>query len=95
MGVKDNNRFKELGAALKGKELPEETITTSPTSEVDIKVSSSKRRKKGKRSDPDYEQVGVYIQRKLHLEVKQRLLTNSERDFSDLVNELITNWLDE
>jgi hypothetical protein len=95
MSVKDNNRFKELGAALKGKELPEETTTLLPTSEVDLEAPSSKQRKKGKRSNPDYEQVGVYIQRKLHLEVKKRLLTNSERDFSDLVNELITNWLDE
>lgn len=78
-----SNRFKELSAALKGEETPPQELTPPP----------AKTRNRGKRSNPDYEQVGVYIQRELHLEVKKRLITEPEHDFSDLVNELLEGWL--
>lgn len=79
-----SNRFSELGAALKGKETPKEEPILPPT---------TKPRNRGKRSNPDYEQVGVYIKRDLHLDVKKHLITEPEHDFSDLVNELLTEWL--
>jgi hypothetical protein len=81
-----SNRFKELSAALKGEEpLQEKEVSPAPV--------KARTRNRGKRSNPDYEQVGVYIQRDLHLEVKKRLITEPEHDFSDLVNELLEGWL--
>jgi hypothetical protein len=77
-----SNRFKELGDALKEKETPETAIALPPP-----------RQKKGKRSNPDFEQVGAYIEKKIHMKVKKRLLDDPERDFSDLINDLLTDWL--
>lgn len=79
------NRFKDLSAALKGNEVQEvlkEEFMLPPKS-----------RNRGKRSNPDYEQVGIYIQRDIHIEVKKILIAEPEHDFSDLVNELLKEWL--
>lgn len=51
-----------------------------------------KRAKTGKRSDPSYTQVGCYIPKELNSRVKVKLVGDS-RDFSDLVAELLDNWL--
>ena len=51
-----------------------------------------KRAKTGKRSDPSYTQVGCYIPKELNNRVKVRLIEDS-RDFSDLVAELLEDWL--
>ncbi|WP_227500130.1 hypothetical protein [Synechococcus sp. PCC 7335] len=51
-----------------------------------------KRAKTGKRSDPSYTQVGCYIPKDLNSRVKVRLVEDS-RDFSDLVAELLNEWL--
>ena len=50
------------------------------------------RAKTGKRSDPNYTQVGCYLPRSLNNQVKVKLIDDS-RDFSDLVAELLTDWL--
>ena len=47
---------------------------------------------KGKRSNPDYEQVTAYIRRDTHRSVKRALL-DKEQDFSDLVESLLVQWL--
>lgn len=47
---------------------------------------------KGKRSNPDYEQVTAYIRRDTHRNVKRALL-DKEQDFSDLVESLLAQWL--
>lgn len=48
----------------------------------------------GKRSDPDFEQVTVYLRRQTHLEIKRALLGRADRlDFSDLVETLLQDWL--
>jgi hypothetical protein len=49
-------------------------------------------RAKGKRSDPNYEQVGAYIPKDLNKQVK-RLLLDEEIDFSDLVAQLLSEWV--
>lgn len=49
-------------------------------------------RSKGKRSDPDYEQVGAYIPKELNKQVK-RLLIDEDMDFSDLVAALLEEWV--
>lgn len=49
-------------------------------------------RAKGKRSDPNFIQVGAYIPKDLNQQVKRRLF-DEEMDFSDLVAELLEDWL--
>jgi len=50
------------------------------------------RRALGKRSDPDYIQVGAYIPKALNKDVK-RLLVDVDQDFSELVAELLQKWV--
>lgn len=53
-----------------------------------------KGRPRGKRSNPDYEQVTAYIRRDTHRAVKMALLQEGEsREFSELVEELLAEWL--
>jgi hypothetical protein len=46
----------------------------------------------GKRSKADYTQVTAYIPKKTHKDVKLALLDDG-RDFSDLVSELLAEWV--
>lgn len=46
----------------------------------------------GKRSDDDYRQVSAYIRKDTHQRVKIALL-QEEREFSELVEELLSGWL--
>lgn len=51
-------------------------------------------RPRGKRSDPNYEQITAYIRKETHLEVKASLLRDPEgRDFSELIQELLDEYL--
>ena len=48
----------------------------------------------GKRSDPDFEQVTAYIRSRTHREIKIALLREGAgREFSQLVEELLAEWL--
>ncbi|MBE9196093.1 hypothetical protein IQ219_12430 [Synechocystis sp. LEGE 06083] len=56
--------------------------------------SQAKAKTKGKRSDPDYGQVSAYIRKETYRNVKIALLQEAEkRDFSDLVEALLSEWL--
>ena len=61
----------------------------------DIKPVEAKQLKtRGKRSNPDYEQVSAYIRKDTYKDVKIALLQQAEsKDFSDLVEELLVKWL--
>ena len=48
----------------------------------------------GKRSDSDYRQVSAYIRKDTHRQVKIALL-QEDREFSQLVEELLRGWLDQ
>lgn len=51
-------------------------------------------RPQGKHSDPDYRQVTAYIRRDTHQRVKLALLEEGkDREFSELLEELLSNWL--
>ena len=51
-------------------------------------------RPSGKRSDADYVQVTAYVHKDTHREVKIALLkSGDEKDFSELVDSLLTGWL--
>lgn len=88
-----SNRFKTLSAALKG-EAPIEKPIHDQHEAVDKIVHQIKKkgRSPGKRSNPDYEQVGLYVPKKLHMEVKKRLI-DDEKDFSELVSNLLEQWV--
>lgn len=76
-----SSKFKHLLDAAREPELQPET-------------SKRKGRPKGKRSNPDYEQVTAYIRKTTHRDVKLALLQAGEdQDFSDLVEELLTEYL--
>lgn len=84
------NKFDKLAAALKG-EAVEETL--KPISIETVPTEPPKKgRAKGKRSNPNYTQVGAYIPKQLDRDVK-RLLIDEEIDFSDLVADLLAKWL--
>jgi hypothetical protein len=68
-----------------------ETVTPPPPT---VTQESKKGRSRGKRSDPNYEQVSAYIKRETYRQVKIALLQkNNGQEFSDLVEELLSEWL--
>jgi hypothetical protein len=52
-----------------------------------------KPRKQGRSSNPAYTQITAYVPNEQHLDVKQQLLRQGNRDLSDLVEELFKSWL--
>ena len=53
-----------------------------------------RRRPPGKRRHPDFEQITAYIRKDTHHQVKLALLRELKgRQFSDLVEELLSTWL--
>lgn len=55
-----------------------------------------RRKKVGKRSNPEYEQASAYVRRKVRRRVTQALAARDERvDYSQLVEALLVRWLDE
>ena len=46
----------------------------------------------GKRGNPDYSQVTTYIPKTLHDETKVKLIRQGNKEFSLLVEELLTAW---
>lgn len=48
----------------------------------------------GKSANQDYTQTSIYIKKDTQISVKSTLLTDTKkRDFSDLVEQLLTEWL--
>ena len=56
-------------------------------------VKPKKRKSSGKRTDPDFKQVGAYIRKDTYLQIQKLLLEQPDKDFSDLVEELLTDYL--
>lgn len=67
---------------------PENQSTSSPPPVAEPK----KGRAKGKRSDPNYTQIGAYIPVDLHKRVKRRLV-DEDIDLSDLITQLLDEWV--
>lgn len=57
------------------------------------KPESKKKKAVGKRTDPNFKQVGAYIKRDTYLQIQKLLLEQPDKDFSDLVEELLTAYL--
>ncbi len=56
------------------------------------RASGTRRTGRAKRDDPDYKQALAYVRRDTHKQVMAALATQ-EREFSDLVEELLSKWL--
>jgi hypothetical protein len=67
---------------------------TIPTPTAAPDIAPKKGRAKGKRSDPNYVQIGVYVPKETKKACDRRLL-DEEIDLSDLVSELLAKWLSE
>jgi hypothetical protein len=65
--------------------------------EADTLAHGMEKRKRGrpsgKRSNPEYAQVTAYIPRVLHDEVKILLIRDGGKEFSELVAELLAEWM--
>lgn len=51
-------------------------------------------RPRGKKTSPEYVQVTVYLRKNVHTAARKALL-DDRRQFSDLVDELVSRWLSE
>lgn len=95
------SKFKSLLDAAKGREpepepekLSQELEVKQPQQVASSQPSQKRGRPKGKRSHPDYEQVTAYIRKDTHRDVKIALLSEGNgREFSELVQELLEQWL--
>ena len=82
------NQFRSLIAASGQSAVAEPNLAVLP------RISAASTRKAGKRTSPDYVQVGVYIPKALHNQAKVRLIQEgSDRDFSQLVGDLLERHL--
>jgi hypothetical protein len=82
------SKFKSILSAAKERE------DGPPSPAPEDGKSKRGRKATGKRSDQDYLQITAYIQRDTHQAVKLALLKDAGRkDFSDLVQELLADWL--
>jgi hypothetical protein len=78
--------------ALKKTKTPKEQ-ETEPTPPPAVPPMESKQsRATGKRSNPDYTQIGAYIPKTLNKDVK-RLLVDDDSDLSDLITKLLQDWV--
>jgi hypothetical protein len=88
-----------LDAARQREPEPEPEPLAAPTGETRQSPAQQEapkigRPRTGKRSNPDFEQVSVYVRKDTHRDVKIRLLQQGEgREFSELVEDLLAGWL--
>jgi hypothetical protein len=88
-----SNKFSALSSALKGEAIPEQIEPDAQSEQPSVEpAAATPRRKVGKRSNPDYVQVGAYVPKTLDKDVK-RLLVDESIDFSDLVTALLADWV--
>jgi len=66
-------------------------ISMQPEAPEDSSTTPLPQSKKGKRDNPDYQQISAYIRKDTYRAVKQSIVT--KRDLSDLIEELFTDWL--
>lgn len=106
---KANNKFnflrdrkgavEELDIEVRPEEAAEQIVVPSAKVEEERQPQPDQPKKKmgrprGKRSDPDYEQVTAYIRRDTYTATKIALLQeNRGREFSELVEDLLSEYL--
>jgi hypothetical protein len=82
------NQFRSLIAA------SGQAPVAQSNSQTSVAEPSPIRRRLGKRTAPDYVQVGVYIPKQLHNQAKVLLINEGEdRDFSQLIGDLLAQYV--
>ena len=82
------NQFRSLIAA------SGQSPIAQSNSQLPAADSSIGQRRVGKRTAPDYVQVGVYIPKQLHNQAKVMLINEgADRDFSQLVGDLLSAYM--
>lgn len=67
-------------------------IESKPASGASVKSTKKEASKRvGKRSNPDYTQITAYIKINTHEDVMRKIYKRQE--FSELIEELLTEWL--
>jgi len=56
-------------------------------------MENKSKRRKGKSKDDNYEQVTAYIRKDTHKTVKIELLRRGTQNFSELIQELLSEWI--
>lgn len=76
------------------KELKLSLETETPKLQATATATSRRKvgRPRGKKSNPDYTQVTVYLRKRTHLAAKKNLLDDG-REFSELVEDLLAQWV--
>lgn len=70
------------------------TTKTTPTKPPTTEPPKIGRPKTGKRSNPDYIQVSAWVRKDTYRRVTDRLyLKENRREFSDLIQVLLVDWL--
>ena len=86
------SKFNDIFKAAKEREHNEEPKT--PVEPPIAKQPKRKGRPKGKRSNPDYEQVTAYIKKETYRQIRIALLEqDNTKDFSELVEQLLDEYL--
>ena len=69
-------------------------VETEPEpSAASVPVAQAKTgRAPGKKTDPNYTQVTVYLRKETH-NTARKMLIDEHRQFSDLVDELVSRWI--
>ncbi len=71
-----------------------ETPMVNPTVQRSLASASRGRPATGKRSNPDYQQVSCFVRKETYQEAQVELLRQGKKqDFSDLVDDLVSQWL--
>lgn len=80
------------------RDMPAESDPDTETAAPNDRPTPGKpgRPENGKRSNPAYAQVSAWIRKDTHRQAKIKMLQNGDdRDFSDLVQDLLESWIAE
>ena len=73
----------------------EQADSTEPAVETTKAINRGRGRPPGKRTNPDYQQVTIYIPRTLHDQAKIALIQEGRKEFSELIGDLLASWIRE
>ncbi len=93
-GLLNLKERKQTPEKLKPKQIKKEKPASPPPSKKKFPENSDKTKKLGKSADEDFIQTSIYIKKQTQVSVKTALLSDGEkRDFSDLVEQLLADWI--
>ena len=88
------SKFKGIFDSAKDRDDSNVQLNKKVESQVELKTKNKSGRPRGKRSNPDYEQVTAYIKRETYKQTKIALLQQEKiDDFSELIEQLLNEWL--